>query len=148
MKQTPLQRHSPLKRSATKRSQPRRDWRQAREKVTSERVCRVWRLGDCQGPVEAAHVIARSCDHLMALEEAAREVHYSGDVVRPGATLFVHPDRIVGLCSKHHRAYDRHALDVLSVLARHEQLQAVADAGGIELARKRLAPSAYRKEAA
>ncbi len=40
--------------------------------------------------------------------------------------------------------YDRHEIDLLGSLTLEEQLQAVRDAGGIELARRLLAPLAYR----
>jgi hypothetical protein len=48
----------------------------------------------------------------------------------------------------HHNDYDRNACDLIQYLNLDEQLQAVADCGGIEQARVRLAPSQYQRRAA
>lgn len=67
----------------------------------------------------------------------------------PGAkTVYVEPESVVPLCPEHHRLHDAHQLELLPALTLAEQLRAVEDEGGIELARKRLAPSAYRREEA
>jgi hypothetical protein len=79
--------------------------------------------------VEAAHVIGRANDRPKNLE---------------GTRLWVDPDAVIPLCRDHHTAYDSHELDVLAVLTLEEQLRAVEDAGGIELARVRTCPTAYR----
>lgn len=131
-------RQTALKRGKPRRSQPKRDWTAAREKVEAEGQCRVWSHNidatGCEGALEAAHVIGREHDLK----------GYEGDYGRVfGYT--VEPVRIIPLCTKHHRLYDAHQIDVLPVLTLDEQIQAVRDAGGLELARKRLAPSCYRE---
>ncbi len=104
-------------------SQPKRDWTDANEK--REYGCRVCGRYD----VELAHTIGRKHDQPKA----------------PGSkTLYVNPDSVVPLCPSIHRAYDAHQFDLLSYLTLAEQLDAVAKAGSIESARRRLAPSAYR----
>lgn len=114
-----------------KRKQPRRDWTRARAKVEAEGRCRLHRLGDCCGYLEAAHVVAREHDRLSPDQEAMRPK--GSDVVWP-----VRPDRVIPLCGFHHEAYDDHTVDVLPVLSLDEQLRAVRDAGGIALALRRL----------
>jgi hypothetical protein len=107
-----------------KRSQPKRLWDDARAKVEAE-GCRC-----CFRPaVETAHIIGRHCDQPKT--EGSK-------------TLYVHPDSVVGLCVAHHRAYDARELDLLGHLTPEEEARAVLDAGGLELARRRLAPGAYR----
>lgn len=112
---------------------PRRDWKDARAKVEAEGVCR-----NCGSPnVETAHVTGRAYDKPKT----------------PGSkTLYVHPDSVIALCGRFgndcHGAFDRHELDVLSLLDSPEQLKAVEDLGSIESARIRLCPSAYHSEAA
>lgn len=120
-----------LTRKPFKRTQPKRDWSDARRKVEDEMVCRV-----CGGnqDVQAAHVIGRSCDEPM---EGKPNV------------LYVKPERIIPLCGwfspmKCHALFDTHALDVLEFLTTSEQVQAVADAGSIESARRRTSPSSYK----
>lgn len=136
MRQTPLKKGKGLS-----RKQPKRDWTEARAKVEHEEVCRLGRDDYCEGKLEAAHVIGRSCDAFTPLS-------YDEDGnLRIIATsrLEVAPDRVIPLCTRHHRLYDAHEVDCLHVLTLAEQLQAVADSGGLELARKRLAPSQYRE---
>jgi hypothetical protein len=128
VKQSPLKRKTELKRSSgPRRSQPKRDWKDARAKVEVEAVCRVG--GECEGKLEAAHVIGREHD----LFNSEKNVHW------------VNPHRIVPLCTKHHRMYDAHELDILAALSTREQVQAVEDAGSIETARVRTCPSLYKK---
>ncbi len=119
-----------MRKSGLRRSQPKRDWKDARAKVEIEAVCRYMApdTDPCQGPLEAAHIIGREHDLF----------HHEGSVA------WVNPQRIVPLCRKHHRAFDAHELDVLAVLTTREQAQAVEDAGSIETARVRTAPSCYR----
>lgn len=106
----------------------RRDWSAARAKC-DQQGCRI-----CGLPAEAAHTIGRVHDkqHAVAVQNDGRRI----------GVLWVHPDRIVPLCGPtpggHHGQYDRGELDLLPHLTLPEQLQAVADAGSIELARKRL----------
>lgn len=97
------------------------DWSEAILKRDSEGACRI--CGDAH--VEAAHVMGRKHDRG-----------------------FVHPDRIVPLCPRHHVRYDAHDLDIMGVLTLDEQLQAVIDAGGIERARRRIVGPLYRHETA
>lgn len=119
MKQTPL------KRTPKRPSQPRRDWGPARAKVDDEACCR-----RCGGTfrIEAAHVIGREVDK--------------------DAAYVVLAVRVVPLCNYCHTAYDAHQLDLLPYLRLEEQIAATRDAGGIELARRRTAPLAYRAESA
>lgn len=146
MNQSPLQRNTELKRGpgpkrkgAPKRTQPRRDWTFARNKVESEDQCRVWSHSldetGCDGPLEAAHLIGRARDFFTA----GFVTSYKQD----RKVLIVVPVRIVPLCRKHHRLFDAHEIDLLPALTPEEQVQAVMDAGGLELARRRLAPTAY-----
>lgn len=124
MKRTPLTRSTPLQRGNAKRKPGiRRDWSLAIGKRDEEGACRV-----CGSTVrvESAHVISRTCD-----------------LTWPGVVTVVRPERIVPLCAECHRAYDAHTLDLLPHLTLAEQVQAVADVG-LEQARVRLAPSAYR----
>lgn len=120
--------------------QPRRSWEQANEKVSNEggrcRVCRSWQ------DVQRAHIIGRTHDVEPPLRDEGDWREY-----------VVHPDRIVPLCEAHHRQFDTHQLDLLPWLTLDETLQAVADSAsgrenGLEKARRRLAPSAYRVVAA
>lgn len=138
-----------------KRSQPRRDWTAAREKVEREGRCRIeMRLvygitGTCAGPLEAAHIIGRECDEYVAAWAIEMEtLDVSQRPKTAYATWRVDPDRIVPLCHKHHRAYDDHELDLLGYLTPEEEAQAVLDAGSLESARRRLCPSEYRRQAA
>jgi hypothetical protein len=56
-------------------------------------------------------------------------------------------DATVPLCRYHHTEFDAHRFDLLEHLTYAEQAEAVRILG-IERARKRLAPSAYKEEAA
>lgn len=117
-------------RKPMKRTEKKRDWSDARAKVDEEQVCRV--CGSNEN-VEAAHIIGREHDEPLLGSQ----------------TLYVHPNRIVPLCGpfsrmKCHVAFDANALDVLGFLTTVEQAQAVQDAGSIESARRRTAPSLYK----
>lgn len=126
----------PQRRKSAKRSEPKRIWDDARAKVDLEGRCRVCGR---EGALEAAHIMGRKHD----------EPAHSGT-----RDLYVNPLRIVPLCGTRdlnfgvgcHHFFDAHELDLLPYLAIEEQVKAVEDAGGIEPARKRLAPSAYRLE--
>lgn len=118
-------------RSSSGGTEPRREWSAALAKVESEDRCRV-----CGATtyLEAAHIMGRKHD----------------EPVHPGSrVLYVDPNRIVVLCGPFpdgcHGEYDHKRLDLLSYLRPEEQTQAVEDAGGIEQARRRLLPSAYRE---
>jgi hypothetical protein len=123
----------------------RRIWDDARAKVEREGVCRVCGdSGDALAALEAAHIIGRERDFYCPLD------YEEGPSVRilAASKLHVHPNRIVPLCTLHHNDYDRNACDLIQYLNLDEQLQAVADCGGIEQARVRLAPSQYQRRAA
>ena len=57
--------------------------------------------------------------------------------------LYVHPDNVAPLCSHCHYGLDHSELDVLPYLTLDEQLHVVKTLGGIESARRRLAPTDY-----
>lgn len=116
---------------ATTTSKPKRDWSAAIAKVESEVCCRVC---GSTSHVEAAHIMGRKHD----------------EPVHPGSRVrYVDPNRIVPLCGPFpdgcHGDFDHKRLDLLKHLRPEEQTQAVADAGSIESARRRLLPSAYRE---
>lgn len=90
-------------RRAKRNKVPRRDWRQAREKVDDEGRCRV--CGRSGVKLDAAHIVPRS-------------------VVPPGPGEA--PDNIVPLCHERcHPAYDGGRLDLLPFLTMGEQASAV-----------------------
>ena len=100
------------------------------EEAQAKRVygCRIC----AKNEVELAHVTGRKYDRPRT----------------PGAkTVYVEPESVIPLCVEHHRAYDAHALDILSYLYLPEQIRAVEDLGSIESARRRLCPSEFRSEA-
>lgn len=110
---------SSLKRKPMKRSQPKRDWTAAREKVESEGYCR-----SCGRPADiyslhAAHIVGREHDAPWPNPEAK--------------TLYVQPLRIVPLCGFPypsygcHQRYDEHKLDILPKLTADEKRQALED---------------------
>lgn len=133
---------------------PKRDWQSAREKVERERFCRVAKatlesasvwgaMGGCSGPIEAAHIVGREHDKMTP---------GFFRTPRTGGFWPVSPERIVPLCSRHHQLYDDHKLDLLGYLMAEEEAQAVLDCAatpdqpGLEIARRRLCPSAYRED--
>ena len=97
----------------------RRDWRAAREKVDREGTCRACGVA---GPLEAAHVIGRSHD----ITDHEREI-------------LVVPERIVPLAAAAIELQHRNELEMVPLLSRAEQVQAVADVG-LEGAMQRLSP--------
>lgn len=148
MKRTPMPpRQSGLKRTQTKRSQPRRDWTEAKAKMEREGICRHAWDGECEGKLEAAHIVGRECDRFVALFSI--EMETLDPSTRPETQYSewsVERDRIVPLCTKHHRMYDAHELDILPTLTTEEQVQAVADAGSILVALQRLTGARYSPE--
>jgi hypothetical protein len=113
----------------------RRLWHRATDKLLAEQRCRA--CGSTER-LERAHVIGRERDRHPP-------VGWDGPWEEP---YLVHPDRIIPLCWRCHRAQHERKLDIPPLLTTAEQVQAVADAGSIELARKRLAPSAYPSKVA
>lgn len=118
-------------------SKIRRNWTEAREKVEREGHCRVCGAPEEMAKIDAAHVIGTSNDAFDL-----------DGTPRPSKCYKVEPVRIVPLCGPHpagcHGDYDAHRLDLLALLTKEEQAQAVLDAGSIESARRRLCPSEYR----
>lgn len=115
-----------------------REWGPARAKVDAEGVCRV--CGKPPGPgrtLEAAYVVGRAHDNMLALRDPLAHLKVSA--------LLVHPDRIIPLCgpststSSCHGQQHAGRLDLLPFLSRGEQVQAVADCGSIASAFRRLA---------
>ena len=100
---------------------PRRDWRDARNKVEDEGRCRLCHIA--RG-LEAAHVLGRRFDRPKLGQK----------------TLWVNPDSVVPLCRACHSEYDAHEVSILPRLTRAEQLQALKDAGTIEAVRRRTDP--------
>ena len=89
------------------------------------------RICGSQGRTERAHVSGRTYDQ------------------RTGKGRWkVHPLDCVPLCKPHHLAYDSGNLDLLGYLTVEEQARVVEHLLGIENARMRLAPSAYKVAAA
>lgn len=98
---------------------PKRNWKDAREKVELEGSCRVCKVG---GRLEAAHLSGR--------------IH---DQPKPGKKeLWVAPVSIVPLCPECHRRFDSRELCIIHVLETDEQVRAVSDLGSIESARRHL----------
>lgn len=108
-------------------SQPRRIWNTDIDRDTPCRICGL------QGRTERAHVSGRAYDR------------------RQGKTRIVDPETVVPLCGPFgdsqacHTRVDRGEIDLLPYLTVEEQARAVSDLGGIELARKRLAPTDYHR---
>jgi hypothetical protein len=115
----------------------RRDWSDARRKIEDEGRCRLCSATGIK--IDAAHVLGRRYDRPR-VEGSSTKV------------LYVHPDSVIPLCSSTpdrvgcHYRYDAGEVSILAVLTPDEQLRAVTDAGGIELARRRIDPTDYTKE--
>jgi hypothetical protein len=115
---------------------PKRDWRLIQ--TTRETPCRICGI---EGRTERAHVIGRRADRPVLLSPEIGKTK----------VLVVHPDSIVPLCGptgdSHacHTQYDAGELDLLPYLTLKEQVRAVEDAGGLELARRRTAPLDYHR---
>lgn len=133
------QRGDGLRRSPIKRSQPKRNWVAARMKLSDEGCCR-----SCGAAtkLEAAHIIGREHDRQPPV---GHRWGTDGPWEQP---YVVDPTRVIPLCSDCHRADHRGELDTLPLLALSEQIQAVADAGGVELMRLRTLPSENPKRVA
>lgn len=110
----------------------RYDWRSAEFKRGPCRIC-----GTTER-IELAHVIGREFEEPIA----------------PGSSTYrVKAQRVIPLCGPAtdpttcHGKQHRHQLDLVGHLHRDEEVQAVADVG-LEAARVRLLPSAYRNKVA
>jgi hypothetical protein len=127
----------PPRRRSPGRSEPERDWTDARAKVDEEGCCRICKRTDKK--LEAAHVLGREHDQP--------KVTADGRVLK---TLYVDPDRVFPACGPFpdgcHGDADYRRINVLPYLTMEEQLRAVEDAGGIEPARIRLEPVVRREE--
>jgi hypothetical protein len=125
-------------RKPLKRSEPKRDWSDARAKVEQEGCCRICKRSDC--PLEAAHVLGREHDEPKVSKA-------TGEILKE---LYVHPARIVPLCGPFpegcHGDVDYHRVNLLHHLTIEEQVQVVRDADGIAPAWRALAPVDHRKE--
>ena len=117
-------------RKPMKRKSLRRDWTDARAKVEREACCRFCGFsGASQSLLEAAHIIGRKHDPILAGP-------------RGGKYIYVHPDSTIPLCGPFthgncHMEYDQGNIDILPHLTLHEQVRAVEDAGGIVSALRR-----------
>lgn len=106
-----------------KSSRLRRDWTEARQKVSREGRCRICGSSEL---LQAAHTISRRL----------QDVEVEGP--RDGTYLLVKADAVIPLCQDHHYLYDQRLIDILPHLHLHEQTYAVETAGGIVSAYKRL----------
>ena len=121
---------------------PTRDWTAARAKVDREEMCRLGRDHSCSGKLEAAHVTGREFDPPWTPpDDFDPETDQTYD-------LTVRADSVIPLCRSHHKRYDLGEVDILPVLSLDEQLRAVIDLDGIEPARLRVCPLAYREQVA
>lgn len=138
---------------------PPRDNKDARAKVYAEGKCRNCGRTDEQVPLEFAHVSGRRfdepkpckiCNGTGSRFESPCAVCDGRGVTK---TRYVHPDDGIPLCGPHADPRSCHAkdhkgeIDILPLLTVAEQLRAVKHFEGIENARVRLAPSAYRSAA-
>jgi len=128
------------RRAPMKRSEPKRDWSDARAKVEEEGCCRICKRTD--RPLEAAHVLGREHDEPKVSKT-------TGEILKE---LYVHPDRVIPACGPFpegcHGAQHNREINTQAHLTLEEQLQAVRDAGSIEAARIRLEPVNYNAEVA
>jgi predicted restriction endonuclease len=108
----------------------RRDWTSARAKVEVEGECRSCGIRDGARFMSADGFWARSRIEAAHLWPRSRGGSQEADGILP-------------LCGDCHSRFDSHRLDVLGVLSLDEQIELVRQAGGIEQARIRSAPSAY-----
>lgn len=131
------------RRTSLSTRQPERIWDLARAKCEEEMACRFCGKRLNAEHLAACHIVGRERDAFDPLTREPREQPW-----------VVEADRIVPGCAGCHTAYDHHELDLLGKLTLEEELQAVRDCfppvrgSGIENARVRLAPLAYRTETA
>lgn len=100
----------------------KRDWSDATAKVQQEGRCRLHALHECDGPLQAAHVIGRRYDKP-AVPLTVRAA------VALAPPLIVRAVDTVPLCRRHHHAYDARQLDILPYLTLQEQAAAVEHVG-------------------
>lgn len=118
-----------MRRTPIKRSQPRRNWTEARAKVVEEGACRTCRARE--GDVRAGEIVRLQAAHLADRSYDRRDGY------------FVKPERVVPLCRACHETYDgpaslRGALRMEAVVTADETEQLVADLGSLGLAWRRL----------
>ena len=143
---------------------PNRDWHDARAKVDAEGKCRACGRPDTEVDLEAAHVSGRRFDEHKPCTLCAGDgvITAMNDKLRTCGVCkgtghrkakYVHPDDIIPLCGPEADPKSCHGkehagkLELLPLLTVAEQLRAVKHFEGIENARVRLAPSAYRSAA-
>jgi hypothetical protein len=115
----------------------RRNWELAETKRGPCRHC------GTTSHIELAHVAGREHDRKPAIRDPSVAAWTPRPSFRGGSVVWVHPDRVIPLCRGCHRAQHERRIDLLPLLSLAEQIQAIADLGGVEIARMRLAPSAY-----
>jgi hypothetical protein len=172
-RKTPLRARSAPKRSTPlKPSQPKRDWSDALLKKEKEAVCRNCGSDFARHPgrrLECAHTVGREydqpkpcalCNGEGILENRDVALFVGRDLYAPcplcdgegtltPGVLWVNPDDTVPLCGPAtdsatcHGRQERHELDIQTLLTPAEQLRVVLHEGTIELARRRVAPTAY-----
>ncbi len=121
-----------LQRKPMKRTAPKVDWSEARDKLEEEGRCRVClRLS---GDIIDGYPVILECAHTIDRERQDEVVIGP----RGGETRVVKRESTVPLCMDCHRAYDEHRLDLLPFLFLPEQIDAVRAAGGIAAANRRL----------
>lgn len=116
-----------------KRSQPKRDWREAQAKLEDEAECRFCGKGI---NLEKCHISGRKYDqpHPERPESSVLWVNPLDIVILDG------PSTDSGSC---HYKFDHGLIDLQEFLTVEEQARCVEVLGGIENARMRLAPSDY-----
>lgn len=130
----------------------KRFWNDAIAKIQLEGSCRLTREGGCEGPLEAAHTVARARQdrELYVLKdtdgkdravtfELARLLEKFGIRLPPDpcVILYVDPESILPLCRAHHQKYDARRISILEIMTLEEQTNAAKAAGGIAGAYKR-----------
>lgn len=127
----------------------RRDWSDARRKIEEEGRCRLCSATGVK--LDAAHILGRRYDRPRVPGSATK-------------VLYVHPDSVIPLCHDQvveatdrdgrassrvrkgcHTRFDSGEVSILAILNPDEQVRAVQDAGGIELARRRIDAPDYRE---
>jgi hypothetical protein len=114
----PLSRKTPMKRTEMKKKLLRRDWSDARAKVSKEGRCRLCgHIPASESLLEAAHLVGCKYDPVMAGP-------------RGGKYLYVEPDSIVPLCGPFthgncHMRFDKREVSLIGVLDIREYRYAI-----------------------